>query len=641
MSDFPLPRIKDFLQSVVPFDTMEEAELQRVVGLMDLAYFPRGEVIIQAGEDPSKNLYVIMNGSVRVTLPRQSGEELLVDVRGEGDTFGALSLLQGELALFTVTAQEDLLAFMLPDEPFRALVRDNPVFKRHFSFSLARNIDAVRHAADHHTIQMTGTETLGLDAVLTGSRVHELMSKQLLTCLPVTPVKAAAILMTQRKVGSIMVCEAGGRPLGILTDTDLRVRVLAAGVAPDVPVAEVMSRSMKSISPQAFAFEAMIEMARHGVHHLAVTEDQRLVGVISDHDLTMVTGSSPVGVMKEVAKVSSLEDLAELPRRMNRVMETLLRLGGSAEYMLDVLSEFNDRLTVRLIRLTQNAMEHKGLGPAPVQFSWLALGSAGRREQALHQGQDYAVVYANVPPDREETVHVWFSEFAGRMIEGLSSCGFKGTSEAVMNDALLCCRSEAAWEESFMAWIEGAHPPALAMAAKYFDLRAVYAETGFVEMLWNKIFNAIEANRDFLGRLRLAGPQTRPPVGFLRQFAVDYDGAYLDRLNLEEVALEPVVGAARIMALDQRLRQTNTLERLGAVARLGLLKDRMAEDLYEAFSFVTLLRIARRLEESHNGRDEGAYLDPAELNRVQRKMLKESFQVVGKLQEFTAQRYAQ
>jgi|GEM_PF-5698447 len=93
--------------------------------------------------------------------------------------------------------------------------------------------------------------------------------------------------------------------------------------------------------------------------------------------------------------------------------------------------------------------------------------------------------------------------------------------------------------------------------------------------------------------------------------------------------------------MDQRLRQTNTLERLGAVTRLGLLKDRMAEDLYEAFSFVTLLRIARRLEENLNGKDGGAYLDPADLNRVQRKMLKESFQVVSKLQEFTAQRYAQ
>jgi CBS domain-containing protein len=638
MGEFPLPRIKDFLKSVVPFDALEEQELERVVGLMELAYFPRGRVIIQAGEAPSKNLYVIMNGSVRVTLPRETGEELLVDMRGEGDTFGAVSLLQGELALFTVKAQEDLLCFLLPDEPFRELVKNNPVFKRHFSFGLSRNIEAVRRAADRHTLQMTGTESLGLDAVLTGSRVHELMSKEVLTCLPATPVRAAARLMTQRKVGSIMVSEPSGAPLGILTDTDLRVRVLAAGAPPDTPVAEVMSQFIKAISPQAFAFEAMIEMARHGVHHLAVTEGQRLVGVISDHDLTMVTGSSPVGVMKEVSKVTRLEDLAALPERMKRVMETLLRLGGSAEYMQDVLGEFNDRLIMRLLKITQRTMENEGRGVAPVQFSWLALGAAGRREQALAMSQDYAVVYANVPAEREPVVRAWFVEFVQRMSQGLESCGFTCGPGAVMTDPERCCRSEAQWEEAFMAWVTAAEPAALAQVADYFDLRAVYAETGFVESLWEKVFRAMDRSRSFLGRLVRAASQHRPPVGFLREFAVDTDGQYLDELNLNEAALSPVVQTARLMALEQRLRQTNTLERLGAVTRLGILKERFADDLHEAYSFVTLLSIARILE-NNNGHRPGARLDPASLNRVQRKMLKDSFQVISQLQDFALHRY--
>ncbi|MCF8033096.1 MAG: DUF294 nucleotidyltransferase-like domain-containing protein [Desulfarculaceae bacterium] len=639
MGEFPLPRIKDFLKTVVPFDALEDEELERVVGLMELAYFPRGQVIIQAGESPSKNLYVIMNGSVRVTLPRETGEELLVDVRGEGDTFGSLSLLQGELALFTVQAQEDLLSFMLPDAPFRELVEGNPVFRRHFSFGLSRNIEAVRRAADRHTMQMTGTESLGLDAALTGSRVSELMSKEVLTCLPATPVKAAARLMTQRRVGSIIITEPGGAPLGILTDTDLRVRVLAAGASAETSVAEVMSPFVKTIAPNAFAFEAMIEMARHGVHHLAVVDGPRLVGVISDHDLTMVTGSSPVGVMKEVSKVSKLEDLAAMPRRMKRVMETLLRLGGSAEYMQDVLGEFNDRLILRLLKITQRTMEHQGKGRAPVQFSWLALGGAGRREQALTMSQDYAVVYANVPPEREAAVRSWFLEFTTGISQGLEACGFFCRPGAVMTDPHACCRSESQWEEAFMAWVSSAEPEALTQVMGYFDLRAVYAETAFVETLWEKLFAAFDQHRGFLGRLGLAASQLRPPVGFLREFVVDTEGQYSDELNLDEAALDPVVQAARIMALDQRLRQTNTLERLGAVTRLGLLKEDFSEDLREAYGFVTLLRIARILE-NNNGHRPSALLDPASLNRVQRKMLKESFSVISRLQDFALQRYS-
>jgi len=638
MGEFPLPRIKDFLKTVVPFDALEEGELERVVGLMELAYFPRGQIIIQAGEAPSINLYIIMNGSVRVTLPRESGEELLVDMRGEGDTFGSLSLLQGELALFTVQAQEDLLCFLLPHEPFKSLVENNPVFRRHFSFGLSRNIEAVRRAADRHTAQMTGSDSLGLDAVLTGSRVHELMSQEVLTCLPVTPVKAAARLMTQRKVGSIMITEPGGAPMGILTDTDLRVRVLAAGAGSDIPVAEVMSQFVKTISPQAFAFEAMIEMARHGVHHLAVIEGHRVVGVISDHDLTMVTGSSPVGVMKEVSKVTRLRDLAAMPQRMKRVMETLLRMGGSAEYMQDVLSEFNDRLVRAMLQITQRKMEDLGKGRAPVQFSWLALGAAGRREQAMAMSQDYAVVYANVPPEREPVVRAWFVEFAQRMGRGLESCGFLCLPGMVMMDPETCCRSEAQWEEAFMAWVSSAEPAALGQLAGYFDLRAVYAETNFVETLWEKLFAAFDRNRSFLERLGRAASQMRPPVGFLREFVVDTDGQYLDELNLDQAALDPVVQAARLMALEQRLRQTNTLERLGAVTRMGLLKESFSDDLREAYGFVTLLRIARILE-SGNGHRPSALLDPASLNRVQRKMLKESFSVISQLQDFALQRY--
>ncbi|MCB2227669.1 MAG: CBS domain-containing protein [Desulfarculaceae bacterium] len=638
MGEFPLPRIKDFLKTVVPFDALDEAELERVVGLMELAYFPRGQVIIQAGESPSENLYVIMNGSVRVTLPRESGEELLIDMRGEGDTFGALSLLQGELALFTVLAQEDLLCFLLPGNPFRELVEENPVFRRHFSFGLSRNIEAVRRAADRHTMQMTGTESLGLDAVLTGSRVAELMSKEVLTCLAATPAKAAARLMTQRRVGSIIITEPGGAPLGILTDTDLRVRILAAGVDPETPVAEVMTPLVKTISAQAFAFEAMIEMARHGVHHLAVTESARLVGVISDHDLTMVTGSSPVGVMKEVSKVSKLEDLAAMPGRMKRVMETLLRLGGSADYMQDVLGEFNDRLILRLLKITQREMENRGKGRAPVQFSWLALGAVGRREQALSLGQNYAVVYANVPPEREAAVREWFVEFIRRVRSGLETCSHFCRPGAIMADPDACCRSESQWEQSFLGWIASAEPEALTPILSYFDLRAVYAETDFVEALWEKVFAAVEANRDFLGRMGKAASQLRPPVGFLRDFVVDTEGQYSDELNLDESALDPVVQGARLLALEQRLRQTNTLERLGAVARLGLLKPDFAEDLREAYGFVTLLRISRMLE-SNNGHQPSGFLDPASLNRVQRKMLKESFSVISRLQEFALQRY--
>ena len=116
-----------------------------------------------------------------------------------------------------------------------------------------------------------------------------------------------------------MVADEDGQPAGLITDTDLRARVLAAGISPEVAVGDVMSQPLMSISPQAFAFEAVLELTRHGVHHLVVNEAGRMVGVLSDHDIKMVTGSSPVDVARKIEKVASIEELARHTRRIHQV----------------------------------------------------------------------------------------------------------------------------------------------------------------------------------------------------------------------------------------------------------------------------------------------------------------------------------
>ena len=113
MSQPPYPRVQEFVRSVPPFDTLAEDELGAVVERMEIGYHPRGQVIIARGGPPASHLHLIQAGSAKITLPQPEGEELLVDIRGEGETFGAVSLLQGKEALFTVTAREDLICYQI------------------------------------------------------------------------------------------------------------------------------------------------------------------------------------------------------------------------------------------------------------------------------------------------------------------------------------------------------------------------------------------------------------------------------------------------------------------------------------------------------------------------------------------------
>ena len=189
-SQIPNQRVLEFLRSVPPFDTLGTSELTRVVSQMEMAYFPRGQRITSKGDPSFQHLYIIQQGAARISLIDDEGEDLLVDVRGEGDYFGATSLLQDKPAMFDISAHQDLICLMLPIEDVRQLVSSYPVFERYFSFSLARTIKAVRQTVDFQRPQPIGQSVISMEVFLTGKRVADIMIKNLLTCAPYVTVSA-------------------------------------------------------------------------------------------------------------------------------------------------------------------------------------------------------------------------------------------------------------------------------------------------------------------------------------------------------------------------------------------------------------------------------------------------------------------
>jgi CBS domain-containing protein len=639
MSDFPLARILDFVRTVSPFDTLDPDELNTLVRRMDIAYFPPGSKVVEQGGDPARYLYIIHSGSVKLTSTEEDGHEILLDVRGEGDTFGALSLLHSEKGHFTVTAQEDLLAFVLPSQDFISMVEAHPGFQRHFKFSLAAHDQSIRSLTDGFLLQVGGADPWGDMALQMHNRISELMSAPVLTCPRNTTVRQAAQHMNQRKVGSIVVADDMGSPLGVVTDTDLRSRVLAQGLSAYTPVDLVMSSPVQTISPRAFAFEAMLEMTRQGVHHLVVADGARLLGMISDHDIKIITGSSPVGLVSQIDKVKNFPELARLPRRIYRVLNMLLRLGVSAEYMLDLLAEFSDRLTLRLIQITEQEMDAEGMGPAPAPFAWLALGAWGRREPTPPAGQEHVLVIDDMKQEQATQVLPWFQEMARRVKQGLAGCGFPPCRSGILADMPGGCRTLSQWQEQFASWIREPLAKDLETAAHFFDFRAITESGVFEDPLRNFVFKEIELHRFFLRLLARSGLDNQLPLGFMRQFVVEKTGEYTAELDLDAKVMQPVVQAARVLAFDQRVESTGTFDRLEEVTTRGLLHRELADDLHEAFGFLTLLRISRYLEARARDSQPDVTLDASSLNKLQRKMLKDTFSVVGDLQEIMIKRY--
>ena len=639
MNDFPLPRILEFIRKVVPFDSLGSEELSRVVEQMEIAFFPRGDVIIRRGNEVSRYLYIIQVGSARISISDDSGEHILVDVRGEGDVFGAVSVLKGTEALFDVTADEDIIAYLLPAGMFKELVDSNPAFQRYFSFSLARDIKAMRQAENRRVPPFTGPDTINLDMFLIGKQVADLMARDVLTCEPQTNIRTAVQRMSQRNVGSIVIKGEADRPMGIVTDRDLRSKVIAADRNLDAPVTEVMSHPLHTIRPQSFAFDALLNMSHYGVSHLPVTEDDRMVGIISDHDIQMEIGSSPVGVIGDIEKSCSVDELVSLHPKIDRVLEMLLRQGGSVKKMVELITELNDRVTLKLLQLTELEIENEGLGRPPVPYCWMAFGSEGRREQTLRTDQDNALIFADVPIEHEEEIKRWFLMFSEKAVDGLVRYGFSRCPGGFMASNPKWCKSESQWQKTFLGWIEDPNPFTLRMTSIFFDFRALYAGTDFLANLREMLNEAIQRNPFFLRFLAKNGLYNRPPLGFLRQFVVEKSGEHKNHLNLKMRGCTPVVDSARVLALDLNVRSTNTFERLIEINKKGIINDGFYSELREAYVFIRYLIISQHLEARIKGEKPENFVDPKTLNSLKRKMLKESFAIINKLQELLEFRY--
>jgi CBS domain-containing protein len=128
----------------------------------------------------------------------------------------------------------------------------------------------------------------------------DVIQKQELVCLPAdTTVRAAALLMAERRIAAIMITE-GRRLTGIFTERDLTVRVVAGGKDPaTTTLGEVMTKSPDTLSPNAAASEALDLMERHRYRHLPVVQGDEVVGIVSIRDLFAVVREHLEGEIKD------------------------------------------------------------------------------------------------------------------------------------------------------------------------------------------------------------------------------------------------------------------------------------------------------------------------------------------------------
>lgn len=633
MVEIPYHKIIDFFRGIVPFNELPQEVLGSLPQKVLIDYFPRETLILEQDGPPCRHLYVIQTGAVEKTV-RKEGVDILLEYTTEGEFFGSASLINGTGPAFNVRSHEDTICYLLPQEAFNNLMQHHVGFHEFFAIRVAKLAYRLKKAQSgiFASRQPSDTVVFRSEGYLFSVTASDLIKRMPVTCSPYHEAAFVAKLMAREGVGSVAVVDARNRPVGMVTKSDMTNRVLAAGKTGSEPVRTVMSGPIISVAPQEPGFSVLLKMANFNCHHVCVVLGEVLLGVISQHDLMALQGSSPLAVINDIKKQATVSGLARLVEAMDRAVKGLLSSGVSAKDITAFISECNDRLTRRVIALTEEALHQEGLAPPPVSYCWLALGSEGRKEQTLRTDQDNAIIHSDPEQGSDENVREYFLRLAREVVSGLEACGFPKCQGGIMASNPRWCQPETVWKKYFSRWINEASPEDLRNCSIFFDFRPLAGAAILAQRLRASLNENIENNRAFLRHLTTNALYNGPPLGFLRTLVLEKGGDHKDELNLKMSGLVPVVDALRVLSLSVKINATNTLNRLELVSRKRLLSQEMAEDVKEAFSFMMILRLNHHLMQKKKGIEPTDYLNPRVLPKLQEKSLIEAFHVIRDLQ---------
>lgn len=347
-----------FLSQHAPFDTLSEEALSELVRHIEVAYY-RSNTDILNFSDPVNDLYVIRKGAVETY--RRTGE--LYNRLSEGELFGQMGLMMNQRVRFPVKTLEDTLVYCIPVEQFKDYCDRYETFADFFEInSCSRLHKAISVRQDNND--------------LTTIKVKELMTRELITQSTQASIRQVANTMTEHHVSSILLVEPDGKPDGssgidgIVTDRDLRERVLAIGMDTEAPVSEVMSEVTVTIDDNAYLYEAMQAMLRHNIHHLPILQHTQPVGILSLTDLVRHESQSSILMVRGIFQMQNLDELKAHAEKLPAVFLRMVREDANSHMIGSAISVIGRSIKQRLLEMAEEKFGPPPLFPT-VSWRWV------------------------------------------------------------------------------------------------------------------------------------------------------------------------------------------------------------------------------------------------------------------------------
>ena len=607
----PLADVENFLAETPPFDLLEPGLRRRAAAAIEAVYRRKGTVLLEIGTH-NDVLFLIRRGAVEA----HDAKGNLVGRYGEGEGFGLQSLLTGKPVRFRITLIEDGLVWTMPQSAFNELRGQSTEFDNFYIRSLEERLIAA----------LQPESGSGRAQTLFMTPMGELAKRAPVTVSPDTQISAAAKKMSEHGISSLLVNE-GDTLRGIVTDRDLRNRVLAVGRDPAEPVSAIMTAEPLTLADSSPVLAGILAMAGRGIHHLPLTRGDRVVGMVTTRDLMSLQTHHPLYLAAQIQKQDSVAGLVEACQRVPKLFELMLASGMRAEEVPRVLTMITDTVTRRLIKLAQDE-----LGAAPVPFAWLAFGSQAREEQSLKTDQDNGLVYADdAPPDTD----AYFKALAEFVCKGLDDCGYVYCPGDIMATNDKWRQPLQGWLKHFSEWASLPDPEAVLRVSIFFDLRPVHGDRALAARISRALGESGSGSGKavFLSALARQAASYDVPLGFFRRFVLASKGEHRETLEIKRAGLMPLTDLVRVRALQGGVTVPGTQDRLARLLETEKMGRKEADRLAGAHRLLAGLRVRLHAQQARKGEAPHNHLDVRAITHAERAALKDAFLVIREAQK--------
>ncbi len=632
----------EFLRAFPPFDLLNTDEFKLLFTKSQLTFIEEGESLFEQGKSLKSDFFVIKKGTVKLYADQQ-----LIDECDTGDIIGMRPHLGGGMYLSTAKAVQDTLVYQFSVARFKEILEQNAQVALFFAAGFASGISQAGTSREDQSAntrkylnvqQESDNKSFGVYT----DTIELNPSRNILTCLPTDTIQEAARRMTAQNVGSLVIADAKGYPIGILTDTDFRRKVVSVSEnIKSKAVSEIMSSPVVCVNDGQSVAEAMLAMLRKNISHLCVTEDgtpdSPLVGVLSQRDLIVQQGNSPAALVKQMQHTSSVEKLAKLRDRAETLITSYLEHKVSIPFISGVITEINDLLIKKAEKFTLATLKEEGITPPEgLRYCWMSLGSEGREEQLLRTDQDNAMVFQVADSANLKEA----KNFCLRLSEGvrdvLIACGFVPCPADMMASNPRWCNSLEDWKKTFSGWIHTPDMDALLQSNIFFDFRPVLGDAELTLQLRDFIQAEIAKQKTFLGHLAKNALKNPPPLSFFKGFIVEKSGEHKNDFDIKARSMMPLTDAARVLSYQLNIRGTySTFGRFEAIAERDENLSGVCKSAAMAYEILLRLRATQGLK---NG-DSGRFIKPESLNKLERQILRNTFKTIDLIQKLFETRF--